>query len=339
MTYSGLRLPPESPLRTRPWNWLGKAVLVGSVPSVLVTLYFGGQAGKVLLLAAVIGAIFSVVIWGGYKCCSAWLERHSAAHSPRQAALLILAKWLLLYVVLVSVAMALVRLLTGVNSLQDRQSAFFTFFIGLVISGQIVSLRANARMVAAARALEQAKAQAGFLALKAQLSPHTLFNALNTIAALIPENPGAAEEAVVRLSALLRRILTALEKERWNLAEEFLLLGDFLEIQYARFGERLTFELVLPEAEAAREIPPLLLLPLVENSLKHGFRAKVGACHLSVRVQKGVVRIQDDGVGRDPTASEGVGIRTVRLRAAVLGGKLDWPETRTGCIAELRLCP
>jgi sensor histidine kinase YesM len=335
----GMMIPSESPLRARPWAWLLKAVLVGAVPSILVTLYFGGHDGRVLLLSAAIGTIFSVVIWGGHECSRGWLERHSATHSPRQAALFILAKWMLVYVVLVSAAMVLVRLLLGVNSIQDRQTAFFTFFIGLVISGQIVSVRANSRMVATARELEQARAQAGFLALKAQLSPHTLFNALNTIAALIPDDPKAAEEAVMRLSALLRRILAALEKERWSLAEEFLLIGDFLKIQYARFGQRLIFELELPESEEEREIPPLLLLPLVENSLKHGFSAKIGHCHLLVRVGAGVVSVQDDGVGRDPAAPDGVGIRTVRLRAESLGGRLDWPETMTGCIAEVHLCP
>jgi two-component sensor histidine kinase len=332
-------IPPESPLRTRPWNWLLKAVLAGSLPTILVALYFGGQDPRVLLLSGLIGAIFSVTIWGGYECSLEWLERHPASLSPYRAALLTLGKWALVYLVLVAVSVVLVRVLLGVNCVENRQNAFFTVFIGLVISGPIVNLRAISRMVATARALEQARAQASFLSLKAQLSPHTLFNALNTIAALIPENPKAAEQAVERLSALLRRILVALERERWSLGEEFQLLRDLLEIQQARFGGRLTFELDLPESEEERIIPPLLLLPLVENSLKHGFRAKVGPCHVSVRAGNGVIHIQDDGLGRDPSAPEGVGIRTVRHRLEALGGRLLWPQVPSGCLVEVRLCP
>jgi len=315
------------------------AILAGGLPTVLVVLYFGINDGRVLLQSGLIGATFSVIIWGGYECASRWLEAHPATLSPYQAALLIFGKWVLVYLLLVAVSIVVVRVLFVVNSVENRQNAFFTVFIGLVISGPIVNLRALSRMVAAARELEQARAQASFLSLKAQLSPHTLFNALNTIAALIPENPRAAEQAVERLSALLRRILAALERDHWSLAEEFQLLRDLLEIQYARFGERLTFELELPESEEDRTLPPLLLLPLVENSLKHGFGAKVGPCHVSVRARNGVIQILDDGLGREEQAPEGVGIRTVRQRVEALGGSLSWPRVRSGCLVEVRLCP
>lgn len=334
-----MRIPPDSVLRTQPWTWLLKAVAAGGIPTGLLTLYFGGRDPKLLLISTLIGATFSVLIWGGYECASGWLEEHPAFFSPYQAALLILGKWALLYLVLVGAGALLVRILFGINCLQDRQSAFYTVFLGLVISGPIVNLRAVSRMVASTRALEQARAQASFLALRAQLSPHTLFNALNTIAALIPEDPHAAEATVERLSALLRRILTALERERWSLAEEFALLQDLLEIQQARYGERLHYELRLPEAEEELQVPPLLLLPLVENSLKHGFGAKVGACHLSVHATEGLVRVLDDGVGRAGHAAEGIGIRTVRQRLEAMGGRLDWPVTPAGCLVEVHLCP
>jgi two-component sensor histidine kinase len=337
-TIAPMQLPTGSSLQARPWTWLLKAILAGSVPTGLVALYFGAHDPKPLLLSSLIGAVFSVIIWGGYELTSGWLERHPASLSPYRAALLIFGKWILVYLLLVTVSIGLVRVLFGINCVENRQNAFFTVFIGLVISGPIVNLRAISRMVAAARELEQARAQAGFLSLKAQLSPHTLFNALNTIAALIPEDPRAAEQAVERLSALLRRILSALEKERWSLGEEFQLLRDLLDIQEARFGERLTFELELPESEQERDVPPLLLLPLVENSLKHGFAAKVGSCHLTVRAKQNVIQIQDDGLGRDEHAPEGVGIRTVRQRVEALGGSLSWPQVQSGCLVEVHLC-
>ncbi len=334
----GMRIAQESPLRTQPWLWLLKAVSVGFFPSALITLYFCPKEFLVLATSGLVGAIFAVVIWGGYECTVDWIDKHPASFSPIQAALFILGKWTVVYLILVGVSVALVRVLLGINCVQDRLSAFITIFLGFVISSLVVSTRSISQMIATTRSLEQARARAGFLAMKAQLSPHTLFNALNTIAALIPEDPRAAEEAVMRLSALLRKILTALEKERWSLAEEFELIRDLLGIQFARFGKRLAFELVIPPSEEDRQIPPLLLLPLVENSLKHGFASKVDPCHLVITAGNGWIKIQDDGVGRDQKAAEGVGTSTVRQRVEAMGGWLEWPPCEQGCVVEVHLC-
>jgi LytS/YehU family sensor histidine kinase len=175
------------------------------------------------------------------------------------------------------------------------------------------------------------------LALKAQLSPHTLFNSLNAIASLIADNPKGAEAAMEHLSGLLRRILQALEQEHWTLAEEFDLVRDLLELEKVRFGDRLGFQLVLPDADAEREIPPLLLLPLVENSLRHGFRPKVGPCHLRMEAQGARILLQDDGVGRIAAAPDGIGLRTVRKRLEASDGALSWPACAVGCAVEVRL--
>jgi two-component sensor histidine kinase len=80
-----------------------------------------------------------------------------------------------------------------------------------------------------------------------------------------------------------------------------------------------------------------MLLPLAENALKHGFRPKVGTCHLSLRAFGHCVRIEDDGVGRDQNAQEGMGLRIVRKHLEAIGGSLGWPETDKGCIVEVRL--
>jgi signal transduction histidine kinase len=79
------------------------------------------------------------------------------------------------------------------------------------------------------------------------------------------------------------------------------------------------------------------LLPLVENALKHGFRPKVGQCHLKIEAAGGWIRIADDGVGCTADAPEGVGIRTVRERLEASGGSLLWPEVDQGCTVEVRL--
>lgn len=141
----------------------------------------------------------------------------------------------------------------------------------------------------------------------------------------------------MRLSALLRRILGALERPEWSLREEFQLLEHLLRLEELRFGERLSFDLRLAPAMAETSVQPLLLLPLVENALKHGFRPKVGSCHLRVEAAEGSIQVEDNGVGRAPGSPEGLGIRTVRERLQASGGSLHWPETRQGCVVEVRL--
>jgi LytS/YehU family sensor histidine kinase len=289
-----------------------------------------------MLSNALVGALCAVIVWGGYELASPWLLDHPRRLSPGAAALLAAAKWIPLYTLLILLALFLASRLFRID-LFNPFSITVSYLLGLVLSNLVVGTRSTAAMVAAARELEQARARASMLALKAQLSPHTLFNSLNAIASLIADNPRAAEDAMEHLSGLLRRILQALEQDHWTLAEEFGLVRDLLELEKVRFGDRLSFQLVLPEADAERGIPPLLLLPLVENSLKHGFRPKVGPCHLRMEAQGARILVQDDGVGRTGGAPDGIGLRTVRKRLEVRDGALSWPECASGCVVEVRL--
>jgi len=77
----------------------------------------------------------------------------------------------------------------------------------------------------------------------------------------------------------------------------------------------------------------------VENSLKHGFRPKVGPCALRVVADPSGIRVEDDGVGRAPGAPVGVGLAAVVSRLEAVGGVLEWPGTPAGCVAWVRLCP
>jgi two-component system LytT family sensor kinase len=169
-------------------------------------------------------------------------------------------------------------------------------------------------------------------ALRNKIDPHFLFNTLNSIASLISTNPGLAEKMVERLSALFRYSLTAANQDRVPLAEEIKIVKKYLNIEKIRLDDRLEFEIkVTPEAEQVN-IPPLLLQPLVENSIKHvisksengGFvnvYAEVSGSQLSIR-------IIDSGPGFElqegETEESGFGVRSVidRLRL-IYGTKSD----------------
>ena len=283
-------------------------------------------------MGILISIIFATVMWGGFELLHPLYEPRKGRPAQREA-LRSMALISGLYLALLALCVALVRWTTGVNLVAHPVVATVTFCVGYAVTNFMMAKHALVDLLEMERAKAQAEARAGLLALQSQLQPHTLFNALNAIAALIPEDPTRAEAATEALSRLLRRLMTAFERERWTLAEEFSVLEDLLTLERHRFGERLRVTLDLDPTEAAREVPPLLLLPLVENALKHGFRPKVGVCTLRVGARGGRVRVEDDGVGRDPGAAEGLGLRTVRERLE--GARLHWPAVASGCVAEL----
>jgi LytS/YehU family sensor histidine kinase len=284
-----------------------------------------------------VGVLFTLVMWGGFDLVGNPLERFQTGWTPGRAGMMTVAWILGWYLLLLAVSIALVRLLLGVNLLRNGVLLSLSILIGLAISGFMATKETVSRKVEVERKLAKAEARAAFLSLQAQLQPHTLFNALNTIASLIPVDPVRAEEATEKLAGLLRQVLSALEVPEWTLREEFTLLEHLLRLEELRFGDRLTYRLELDPAMEAHSVQPLLVLPLVENALKHGFRPKVGACNLTITARDGAVVVQDDGVGRAPSAREGVGLRTVRERLEASSGSLTWVDKGCGCTVELRL--
>lgn len=326
----------ESMVLKTPLRWLLQATLLGTALGLGIHLALGGPLW-VPHQSVLIGIIFSLVMWSGFDLLHPPIERLPRHWPAARIGLFSVASLLLLYLMLLAISIGLVRLTTGINFLHARTALIFSGLAGLAASGIIGLKETVEHHVQAARALAEAEARAGFLGLQAQLQPHTLFNALNTIAALIPQDPRLAEEATERLSALLRQILSALERPEWPLRDELDLLLNLLRLEELRFGDRLTFSLEVAPDMAETNVQPLLLLPLVENALRHGFRTKVGPCHLKLLAAGGCVRIEDDGVGRQADAPEGVGLRTVRERLQATGGELRWPPVGQGCAVEVRL--
>jgi sensor histidine kinase YesM len=118
--------------------------------------------------------------------------------------------------------------------------------------------------------LKTLAAQAELKALRAQINPHFLFNSLNTIASLVNSDPLKAEESVERLADIFRYALSASDKEFVTVGDEMEFIGSYLEIEKARFGERLEVTKSISSDILDIPIPSLILQPLVENSIKHG---------------------------------------------------------------------
>jgi sensor histidine kinase YesM len=165
-------------------------------------------------------------------------------------------------------------------------------------------------------------------ALRQQMHPHFLFNTMNTIAVLVRE--GRNDDAVTllaRLSSLLRMSLDNTGVPEVTLQQELDFLGHYIEIQKARFSDRLNVRLAIaPEALRAR-IPNLVLQPIVENAILHGIAPKMEPGHVDIRAEVDGdslrLEVRDDGAGiahgRAP-AREGIGLANTRERLAKLYG-------------------
>nr|WP_084448565.1 LytS/YhcK type 5TM receptor domain-containing protein [Desulfovibrio inopinatus] len=149
---------------------------------------------------------------------------------------------------------------------------------------------------------EQMLAHAEIRRLQAQINPHFLFNSLNTIASFARTNAEKARELLIDLSLYMRRNLD-LSRGFIPLSEELEQVRSYLAIEKARFGERIAVEMNIPDDAMNWPIPPLIIQPLVENSIRHGLlpRKKGGAVRLSAVRNNGNLEIlvADDGMGMD----------------------------------------
>ena len=142
--------------------------------------------------------------------------------------------------------------------------------------------------------------------MRAQLNPHFLFNALTTIAQLVQEAPTRALETIMRLTVLLRGVLRS-EGEFTTLSRELEMIESYLDIEHARFEQRLRVKVTVPSELGHLRIPPLLLQPIVENAVKHGVapRAEGGEVVVAARLEPAragmsqlVLTVSDSGNGQ-----------------------------------------
>jgi two-component system, LytTR family, sensor kinase len=174
--------------------------------------------------------------------------------------------------------------------------------------------------------LEALLAQTRLQMLGMQLQPHFLFNTLNTIAELVHQQPATAERMIAGLSHLLRETLHAGLVDRVPVEQELQLLDHYIEIQRARFGDRLTVDLIVDESARQGLVPSLLLQPLVENAIKHGIGARAGPGRIEILISRAgsmlTIEIRDDGRGfPEPPLEMGIGLGNCQSRLQALFGK------------------
>jgi two-component system LytT family sensor kinase len=191
--------------------------------------------------------------------------------------------------------------------------------------GEGLAALLSAQLVAAR--YEQAKGlltQQELKLIQAQVNPHFLFNALNTVAAVLRADPARARDLLLHLAAFFRKNLKR-PAEVATLREELEHVGAYLEIEKARFADRLTVEIEVDPGLLELRLPAFTLQPLVENAFKHGLASTLGPGTARIRARRdgtqALLEIEDDaGTYVEPVGGDGLGLRSVDRRIRTLLG-------------------
>jgi hypothetical protein len=194
-------------------------------------------------------------------------------------------------------------------------------------------------------ALERALSAAHLASLRMQLSPHSLFNLLHTIRGQIDWDPATARIMIVQLGDLLRRLLSAGEREYSRLADEMQFVRLYLELQQRRFADRLTIDVPRATGLPAAWVPSLILQPLVENAVVHGLAGHQGPVVVRLSAASAddmlILRVTNTVAAGRPAPHEGIGLRNVRERLAIQFGERASFRTQRDAghqwIAEIRI--
>lgn len=169
--------------------------------------------------------------------------------------------------------------------------------------------------------LRQAALKSELSAIKAQLNPHFLYNVFNTINASLPAENEKTRDMIAQLADLFRYQLQATKQELVPLQEELEFVKKYLDLEKARFEDRLNIEINVADEILNEEVPPMILQPIVENCVKHGLSTLIegGTINISIYKNDGKLKfeISDNGIGVDDKNSlfgKGVGLTNTKLR-------------------------
>jgi two-component system, LytTR family, sensor kinase len=204
----------------------------------------------------------------------------------------------------------------------------FVYVAAILTVSTPIKIWNNARIEHRLQEQEKLLLAAKVEALKSQINPHFLFNTLTSVSSLIRSQPETARTVIQKLSGLLRKLMQS-QEQFVTLREELQAIDEYLDIEVIRFGSRLTVKKSIATDTLDVVVPSLLLQPLVENCIKHGFSRKVGPGTITITSRRegglAIIEIEDDGLGisseRVPHAvSSGIGLSNVNERLRVLYG-------------------
>jgi len=214
---------------------------------------------------------------------------------------------------------------TTMNLFGAFLSVPFVYFLILLGAAAMKQAQARQQEELEAGRLARHLSDARLALLQRQLHPHFLFNALQAISTLLHRDPATADRLLVRLSDLLRAMLDDASGQTLSLRTELELIRKYVDIEQARFGDRLTVEWRVDESVLDCHVPSLIVLPLVENAIRHGLSPKVGPGRLTIAAQpegsRLLLTVADDGLGATLPLRGGLGVGNTRERLTALYGE------------------
>ena len=194
-------------------------------------------------------------------------------------------------------------------------------------------------------ALNRRMLEAQLQVMEAQIEPHFLFNTLATVKRLYQTTSASGERMLDSLQLYLRSAIPRIRGENSTLSSECVLVGAYLDVLQIRMGDRLGFAIALPKELEEINFPPMMLITLVENAIKHGLNqtAAGGRIDIFARLQDGIleVEVSDTGVGFQASSGHGIGLANIRSRlAALYGGQAQLtlePRTPNGVTCLIRV--
>jgi two-component system, LytTR family, sensor kinase len=321
----------------RPWVWL--QLVLGWLPvwALYTTLLYVSHPGTPLTTAGARGTwavgVAAVLGLGVWRATERWPWPHPFRWGFAARHLGLASLYAFLFATFTFGIDFHLQAFTGFRPSPEADLAWHLFPFGwltrflvlgvwfyVMVAGVAYATRGTER---AARA-EALAAAAELAALRAQLNPHFLFNALHTVVHLIPREPARAAEAAEQLAELLRATLEE-RRELVSLAEEWSFVERYLAIERIRFGERLGVETDFGAGTDDVLVPAFAVQTLVENAVRHGVGPRVEATAISVRARcegdRLVLTVRDTGAGASPEAlHSGTGLGRLRDRLAALYG-------------------
>lgn len=297
------------------------------------------EPGRIGLRPALILTLPPTLFYA-FVCLAVWYPAR-ALPLERTGAWPLIATHFLAAVVLSSVWLVVFRMWAGTldaifatdgdtRIVESRTAVFFV--VGALLYLLAVAFHYLLIWIEHARRVEKQEMEVRVLAreaelkmLKAQLDPHFLFNALNSISSLCGSNPSSARTLTTLLAEYLRKSLRIGSAESITLSEELELVSSYLAIERIRFGPRLELEQNVDESVRGYRVPPLLLQPLVENAVTHGIGQLIegGAVRLAATRSGERVRISIENrcdPDRPSRAGTGIGLANTRQRVATFYG-------------------
>ena len=321
-------------------RYLGVGIVVCGSVAVFFTFAFGNDFGSVLVVSLCIGLTSQLLIDGGRRLLARWLLR-SRPDDPAlrngwpgwrwTAPIVLVGSW-----VGIQIGYSLGAWILGIDlqrpGMDRPRSVFIVMAISVAVAVAVIFWSwSRARLAASeaqAQAAQRAAAENQLKLLESQLEPHMLFNTLANLRVLIALDAPRAQAMLDHLIAFLRATLSASRTGMHPLAQEFERLSDYLALMAVRMGPRLQTAFDLPEELRNLPVPPLLLQPLVENSIKHGLEPKVEGGRIELRAQRDgnslLLSVHDTGIGLTPDAfapgGSHFGLEQVRQRLTALYG-------------------